>query len=483
MSQIAFIPIDNRPVCYQLPQQIIHQAKEHTIFLPEINFMGDLNRNADVNAILDWIDSLKDIDVFIISLDTIAYGGLIPSRRSNDNYEEIKSRIDKMVSVLKKHSAKVYAFSSIMRISNNNINEEEKEYWSNFGTKIFQYSYNMHKMESTCDSSYMVACNCNATRIPQDILDDYLNTRKRNFNINRYYIELKKQGVFDTLIFSKDDCAQYGFNVKEAIELKNLSTNEDNIFIKTGADEIPLTLLSRAINKQKHIKICPVYLNPESINKISKYEDISVEESVKSQIELSGGVISDEKNCDLILLINNFKIEQGELVMDVYEPEYNKDLVIPDKPYFIADILNANGSDNGFVKALFANNNLKEFFGYAAWNTTGNTLGSCIATALTYYGAKHPSKKDFKLLQLTRFLDDWAYQANIRSQIRIDKENLSNTVLKIKMKEYEKFLFERFEVKRCHTEYRFPWKRFFEIGILIKKNYIRLPFVDILFYE
>ena len=483
MSKIALVPIDNRPVCYQLPQQIINQAKEHSLVLPEIDLMGNLDKNANINSILKWLDSLKDIDIFVISLDTIAYGGLIPSRRSNDSYEEIKSRIDKMVSVLKKHSAKIYAFSSIMRISNNNINEEEKEYWSSYGTKIFQYSYNLHKMEATCDSSYMVACNCNATRIPQDILDDYLNTRKRNFEINKYYIELKKQGIFDTLVFSKDDCAKYGINVKEAIELENLSSNEENIFIKTGADEIPLTLLSRAINKQKHIKICPVYLNPNSINKISKYEDISVKESVESQIELSGGIISDEKSCNLILLVNNFEIEQGELVMGIYEPEYNKDLIIPDKPYFIADILNANGSDNSFVKALFANNNLKEFFGYAAWNTTGNTLGSCIATALTYYGAKQPSKKDFKLLQLTRFLDDWAYQANIRTLIRNNKENLSNTVLKITMKEYENFLFEKFDVKKYHTEYHFPWKRFFEIGILIKKNYIRLPFVDILFYE
>ena len=185
----------------------------------------------------------------------------------------------------------------------------------------------------------------------------------------------------------------------------------------------------------------------------------------------------------MILLINNFGIEQGELVMNVYEPEYNKDLIIPDKPYFIADILNANGSDNSFVKALFANDNLKEFYGYAAWNTTGNTLGSCISSALTYYGAKRPSKKDFNILQLTRFLDDWAYQANIRAQIRNDKGNLSNTVLKITMKEYEKFLFEKFGINKYFTEYNFPWKRFFEIVILIKKNYIRLPFVDILFYE
>ena len=85
------------------------------------------------------------------------------------------------------------------------------------------------------------------------------------------------------------------------------------MFIKTGADEIPLTPLSRAINLHKNLKIAPIYTNPDSINKISKYEDISVEESVKSQIELAGASVSSYEDCDLVLLVNNFKNEQGEL--------------------------------------------------------------------------------------------------------------------------------------------------------------------------
>lgn len=483
MSKIALIPIDNRPVCYTLPQQITDLAKEHELFLPDRKLLGDLTKNADINSILDWLKNLKDIDIFILSLDTIAYGGLIPSRRSNDSFEQIKERIDKLSEILKTHNAMVYAFSSIMRISNNNINEEEKEYWSNFGTKIFEYSYNLHKMEVTCDSANLLACNCNATRIPENILNDYLDTRKRNFEINKYYIELKKQGLFDTLVFSKDDCAKYGLNVKEANLLKEEAKGIESIFIKTGADEIPLTLLSRALNLKKRIKIAPIYTNPNSINKISKYEDISVKESVESQIELAGGNVSSYEDCDLVILVNNFENEQGELVMDVYEPLFNKELTLPNKPYFIADILNANGSDNNFVKALLEKDNFKEFYGYTAWNTTGNTLGSAISTALTYYGAKNPNKYAFLKLTLTRFLDDWAYQANVRSKLRTNPENLSNTVLKISMKEYEKIIFNKLRIKNIKIEYKYIWKRFFEIEVIIQEKYFKIPFVDILFCE
>ena len=470
MKNIALIPIDNRPVCYQLPQQILNLDKNYNLHLPDINLLGDLNKNANYDELLNWLETLKDIDILVVCLDTIAYGGLIPSRRSTDSFEVIKSRIDKLFEIISNKKSTVYAFSSIMRISNNNYNEEEKEYWAQYGKRIFEYSYNMHKMEKNCSGENMLACNCAATRVPNDILDDYLKTRKRNFEINKYYIEFVKQGKLNTLVFSKDDCSEYGLNVKEAEELSKFSKKMDNIHIKTGADEIPLTLLSLAINKKKQIRIATIYINPDSINKISKYEDLSVKKSVESQIEIAGGIVSDLDNCDMVLLVNNFKNEQGELVMNIHEPLFSSTIELPDKPYFIADILNANGSDNNFIEELFKQNDLKEFYGYAAWNTTGNTLGSTLACALTYYEAKEPNKPAFQTLQLTRFLDDWAYQANVREQIRDNYENLLNTVVKKEMQDFEKVVSNKFSIKKIDIEYKFPWNRFFEIEVCIKND-------------
>ncbi len=463
MSRIAFIPIDNRPVCCDLPVQIINQAKEHEIIMPDINFLGDLTKIADVEALFKWLETLEKADIFVVSLDTIAYGGLIPSRRSCDDFKTIKERIDKFVEIIKKLDAKVYAFSSIMRISNNNINEEEKEYWNEYGTKIFEYSFNLHKSE-------VEGIKAPEQNIPPEIIKDYLDTRKRNFEINKYYIDLYRHGIFDTLVFSKDDCSEYGLNVKEANELKVLSRDCKNVFIKTGADEIPLTLLSRAVNLNKKIKIAPVYTNPDGKNKISKYEDITAEESVKSQIELAGGITADENNCDLVLLVNNFSDEQGELVMNVNVPLFDKELTLPVKPYFIADIMNANGSDNNFVNKLLKLDFSKNFYGYSAWNTTGNTLGCAISVALTYFGAEKPDKNSFINIQTVRFLDDWAYQANVRKKIRDDNNNLNNNIIKNEMRIFEKTVFDKLGLKDIHIKYEFPWNRFFEIRVKCLNN-------------
>ncbi|MBQ3641493.1 DUF4127 family protein [bacterium] len=457
MRKIAVIPIDNRPVCYDLVKMTAALDLNNQIFLPPISMLGDLKSPADIDGILNFLENLQETDIIIISLDTIAYGGLIPSRRSNNSFEEIKSRIDKLFKILSDKKAKIYAFSSIMRISNNNINEEEKEYWNKYGKQIFEYSYNLHKSELTGETV--------SASIPNEILKDYLETRKRNFEINKYYIELKNKGLIDTLVFSKDDCAKFGINVKEAQELEKLAQNSKNIFIKTGADEIPLSLLSRAVNKEKNIKIAPVFLCPQSIQKISKYEDISVEASVKSQIELAGGIISNQKDCDLVLYINNFRNEQGELVMDIYEPPFSGKLELINKPCFFADILNANGSDNNFAKQILSLVNTDNFYGYAAWNTTGNTLGSAISAALTYFKAENKNKNAFIDLQIIRFLDDMAYQANVRKEIRSNPKNLSNNELKKQMQVFEPLIFYAFNKACTDVQYSFPWNRFFEIRI------------------
>ncbi len=443
--KIAFLPIDNRPVCYTLPKIISQIDESVEFFIPPRVYLGDLEKSADVDELFNWLENLPKCDRIILTLDTVAYGGLIPSRRCESDFERIKNRIFKLKNILMQKNAKIYAFSSIMRISNNNINQEEKEYWNLWGKKIFKYSYELDKNGFA------------QTDVPNEILKDYLSTRKRNFEINKIYLEWQKEGLFDTLVFSKDDCAQYGLNVKEAKELENLGG-----FVKTGADEIPLSLLSRAINKE--IKICPIFLEPDFRNLISNYEDISIEKSVISQIELAGCKVCDETEADILLYVNNFKNNQGEIVMGVETEEFNKKFNPADKPYMIADVRFANGADNSLVEEFFrcgCRKDLdKNFYGYSAWNTSANTLGSLICGAKFKFCAEKYNSGAFLKLQITRFLDDWAYQANVRQKLtNLDIQALKNYISPYE-KKIEKFLNSKFSAK-----YYFPWNRLFEVDI------------------
>ena len=438
--KICFVPIDNRPVCYSLAKDIVAIDNSIELFLPPRQLLGDLKKIADVEGILNWLKSCPKSDAIILSLDTIAYGGLIPSRRSEESFEGIKARISELKEVLKEKEAKIYAFSSIMRISNNNYNEEEKDYWKDYGKKIFEYSF---------------SGGVNRSDIPQEIIDDYLATRKRNFEINKLYLEWQKEGFWETLIFSKDDCAEFGFNVKEAQELEKLGGKT-----KTGADEIPLSLLSRAI--EKNIKVYVEYTEPDYKDLISNYEDVSIEKSVLGQLELGGfDAVETKEDADVVLLVNNFREKQGELVMgwDTVG-KYNGPFAVPQKPYCVADVRFANGADNDFVEQLLPQINIEDFYGYAGWNTSANTLGSLLAGLKVRFYALKYNKEAFKKLQLIRFLDDWAYQANVRAQIEnpCDISELMNP--------FQERIVETLElVADPLIKYIYPWDRKFEVEI------------------
>ena len=448
--RICFIPIDNRPVCHSLAKDICCLDKTIELFIPPREYLGDLTKSADTEKIFAWLTTIPSCDVVVLSLDTIAYGGLIPSRRSNETFEEIKSRIFTLKRILKEMKSKIYAFSSIMRISNNNYNEEEKEYWKDYGTKIFEYSYNFHK-NGIADSF----------DIPSGILADYLKTRERNFEINKIYLNWQKEGFFDTLIFSKDDCAEYGLNVKEAQELESMGG-----YTKTGADEIPLALLARSVKKV--IKVFVEYTEPDCKNIISNYEDVSIEQSVKGQLALGGFVeVNDINESDIVLIVNNFREKQGELVMG-WETcgKYRGPFVLPNKPFAVADVRYANGADNEFVEELIPfiqYEKLGLFLGYAGWNTSANTLGSLLAGVKVGYNAIDFDNNAFKRLQMIRFLDDWAYQANVRAQIDTPCD------IRKLMKPYAEKLSRVFnyEIDFEKLNYIYPWNRKFEVEIKI----------------
>lgn len=456
--KILMITIDNRPVCYDFPKMCANIDDECELILPERKFFGDLTRSADVDALFGFLENNSDADYAVICADTLLYGGLIPSRRVDYSFEFLKNRVEKLKRFCENFSGKTFVFSSIMRISDNNVNEEEKDYWKDFGKKIFRYSYLSHKSEKLGETYDL-------PDIPEEILTDYLNTRKRNFEINKILANYAETGIFDCLIFTKDDCAKFGFNIKEAESLAEIAQNSGNIKIETGADELPESLLAKCFSDGfGAAKIFPKYVFPESIQKISRYEDISVKKSVETQICRAGAKIADDEACaDLVMYVNNFENEQGELVFEIRNEEFSGNFEKVAPPCFYADIANANGADNGFVNAVFETN-YRNFYGYSAWNTTGNTLGGAVCVALVkFFSKKNGTYNDdaFKILQSIRFLDDWAYQTNIRKTgVPLPKiPDLSQMFLP-----YEKKV-SRFLGTCARFSYSFPWNRTFEIQV------------------
>jgi hypothetical protein len=80
----------------------------------------------------------------------------------------------------------------------------------------------------------------------------------------------------------------------------------------------------------------------------------------------------------------------------------------------VADIAFANGADNSLLKTLYERGLLAKLHAYSGWNTASNTMGYAIGQGMMARGMSDEARK--RLLAV-RYLDDWAYQANIRKEI------------------------------------------------------------------
>ena len=460
MPNILIIPIDNRPVCYDLPEMTAQICTEANVFIPPRELLGGLTTYADYDGLLEWCKKTtaeNKIDYAILALDTIAYGGLVASRRVEISQEEIKNKITTFLTELQKSNAKILATSSIMRISNNNVNEEEKTYWDTFGEKIFKYSFDSHKTDSAPEHD-----------IPSEILEDYLSTRKRNYEINLFFLSMLEQKSFDFLVISQDDTAQYGLNVKEGQQLAQIIKEKDlNATIKTGADEIPLTLMTRAFLDfyNEEIKITPIYSIPEAKNIVSRYEDVTIEKSLEGQVSICGAKLAQEGAFSLYL--NTPAQIQDDLAMQIFKDGASIEFKAPQGFYAIADIKLANGSDNALIKKLLNTPCSDEFLGYAGWNTTANTLGCVLSASIIAYLAKQKNifnQEAFDKLLATRLLDEWAYQANLRQDLRKNPDFDIEKGYIPYIQKVQEFLDTDFE----KISFYFPWDRTFEVGICLE---------------
>lgn len=480
--QILIIPIDNRPVCYDFTVDATKIFDDLKVYIPDSSILGSLNAPADNEKLQGWTEHILNaypVDIAIIALDTIAYGGLISSRKSEAKFEEIKNNVDNYIKILKdkNKNIKIYATSSIMRVSDSYNNEEEKSYWDKYGKDLFRFSYLSHQLLKDYDVEIEAELISLAKHIPFEVVENYLDTRKRNYEINSYYVDLVKNGVLENIFFSQDDTGKYGFNVEEKELLQRQAIKElvrEKVIIKNGADEMVLSLLSRALIDfyEEKININPIFFNEEAKNIVSLYENVTIEKAVQNSIEACGANAFGTNA--ISLLINAPNKTQDELCLEIFADEQGNaqaDAILSyiekaSSEYLIADVKKANGADNYLVeKLLNINYDDAKMFGFGAWNTTNNTLGTTIAVGIIKYLAKKYSnynEEAFKKTQYTRLLDDWAYQANARKTIRTNPD----TNLAEEMKPYQEKVSNWLGYEK-ETTYSLPWDRTFEVKINI----------------
>ena len=433
-DKILFIPHDNRPISDKQTAEVVKKLG-YDVVIPPDEILGDRQNLGNPDALWTWLEAnAVDAKAAVISSDSLVYGSLVGSRKHNYNRNEVVGRVEKFSQFRKKNQQlSLYVFGSIMRTprSGEASGYEEPAYYRSYGSDIFRYTVLRDKAEveglsyrENKEKAFLEEL------IPQKNLSDWLGRRKKNFAVNEELIKLTRRDVFDYLVLGRDDNAPYSQTHMESRHLTNFGKDlgKEKFQTMAGIDEMAMLLLARAVNHMRNEtpSVYTRYNWGRGPYTVPAYSDEKISTSINDAITAAGGVVAVRpEQADLVMMVNtnpNGKTyEANERNNDGEEREGTKyfadlvsEYVSKGYPVGIADIAFANGSDNALMEQLKNRNLLFKIRAYSGWNTPTNSSGFLIGEGMLVHRMK---KDDVEALLLTRYLDDWAYQANVRNTI------------------------------------------------------------------
>lgn len=514
MNKIVYVPLDERPCNYDYPLYLAGMTDLH-MAIPDREILGDKKKPANTEAVSQWLrKESTDADYVLISMDMLLYGGIVPSRLHQLESAELERRINVLREIKAAHPAlKLYAFHLITRAPAYSSSEEEPDYYADYGRELYEFGWltDKRKRDGLGQAEEDRLAQIEET-VPGHIFDDFLGRRAVNKQLNQHSVSLVEEGIIDYLVVPLDDNSLYGYTSSEQRSLVHLTQERnllDRIAVYPGADEIGCTMFSRIfceIHQYEpliHIRYSST-LGPAII---PKYEDRSLNESIKHHITASGAFVADGFEAPDIFLMVHSPATSGVSVAETtdryddrhhsYFSEVNmREFASAIERYshlgkvmVLGDVALCNGGDDILLKLLAKKGLLDKLDGYAAWNTSGNALGTVISHAIiTAYNREQAQPDPMKeaasrMYYYYRLIEDWGYQAIVRQHITDELlpemqasyfhiEHVQEKVEGLIEKHLQRFTNEYIPYDGTLTisKVSTPWKRMFEIGFSLESE-------------
>ncbi|MFF3890391.1 DUF4127 family protein [Streptomyces sp. NPDC001914] len=433
---LALLPLDERPACTRLPQQIAAVAGARTL-VPPAALMPRLRTPGDAEGLGAWLAGcLGQVDGAVVSLETLGYGGLIASRTTRVPAHRVLRRWTAL-DAYARAGVPVQAVTLVTRTPDSADALEEPDYWNPHGPALHHLSAALHRAEETASAG--PAEMPSRQLLPRAVHDDFLGRRLRNHTLNLAALQLVADGVLDAMVVGADDTAVWGLATAELTQLRRWAARldlGDRVAVRPGADEAVTTLVARFLGH--HLDQGPVTVRvesvvPQGLQQTAPYENMTVARTAAGQIGACGARQVTTPDADIYLLVHT---PDGAGDWAVAPPaarspqaaataaalaERASALLDAGRTVAVADCAQPNGADPLLVTELLRTGAAARLTAYAGWNTAGNTLGTAAAHAVTAVTARRAGTFDpqaHRTLLAHRFLEDWAYMTRVRAQAR-----------------------------------------------------------------
>lgn len=494
-ATILYIPQDNRPVSLE---NVVSTAKaaKLSVLVPPVDIIASRDKKGDSDKLWQWfMDNASLADAAVLSGDALIYGGLVDSRTHAFDNAVLQERLNRFKELQKAHPfIPMYVYSTVLRTPQGSVGGVEPAYYEQYGWNIFQLTALGDKAEIeglTKKEKKLMAGNL--AIIPPEALDDWQQRRQKNFAINVGLLEMNRQGIFRFFLLGRDDTAPYSQSHKEGREISALAADLSLSTFQTfpGADQLGMVMLARAYNDLTgQTPIVTVrYASEAGEDSIPSYEDQKVGKSIIAHVLAAGGIVlNNPMTPDLIIYVNTSltgKTLEASSAKNTTKltpalRQFVDDIeaqVEAGRQVALADISFANGADNALMTELSRRRLLDKLSSYSGWNTAGNTMGYAIGQGML---AKATDDSERKRLLAVRYLDDWAYQANIRQALEkeiiypnkgslVYLNELRPTLTVEAEKRERQFVAKHLWFPPEQLTVEFPWNRMFEVKIKIAR--------------
>ena len=491
---ILYVPQDDRPVDYEYTVSTA-EAAGYQVLTPPAQYLSGMNFHGSPDKLMAWVNAnAGKADAMVLSIDSLVYGGLVDSRKHNLPMETLTARLEKVEALHKSHkNVPIYVFSTVMRSPWAGGKGVEPDYYLTMGSDIYQLASLQAKMdEEGLNPQERNDWFAIMRRVPMEYLQDWYNRRRKNMSINYRLIDDARKGVFTYYSLGHDDNSVSTQSSLESKYLKMAGTGIPKTVFGSfpGADQLGLLLTTRASNdfNNYHPKITVIYPLGGGEKTVPRYDGQAIGKTIASHVEAIGGTMVDNERPDLLLAVNtplttsttesanfeNFPImlQSTRDFLTQIEKAVNLDI-----PVSIVDMAFSNGSDNTLVYGLYQDKMMYRLAAYNGWNTASNSVGYGIAQGVL---SKYMTADAHRDMLTTQYLDNWAYQANVRDYIYRMQQKLEagvvtqyyptlNEELQSRTKEQlQRYASTYLGIDPKTVDVTLPWQRLFEVYVDVK---------------
>lgn len=428
-APIAFVPLDDRPVTYQLPV-MLGEIAGRPVLTPPLRAIGHYLKPGDTDAIASWLQggATRGASALVASTDMVAYGGLVASRVPGVSAGDAYVRLRTLAALKRDRNIPfVGAFGTVMRLAPTGVPvlSATDGYYARGSTVDDLQAYANLPDPPQTEEDVAKAVRLRA-KIGDATLGAYLATRARNLAVDEWALQLAAEGGFDRIVIGQDDAGPTGLHLKDVAKLESdaraFGLHEIGS-IEPGADELGMVMLARAFARGANWtpRVAVTYSRSDGGTFNDRLEYVPIDVTIGQIVDACGAVRDDSPNADIDLYV------RVPATTDADEKSFEAGIaagVAAKRSIAVADLTFLEGEpgplQRALTDALIASGVAGKIDAFASWNTDANTIGTALPEAIAVGAGKRTGRYDDRAhaqFMLDRYADDYAFHQFVRPEL------------------------------------------------------------------